>query len=131
MNQSTSSAYDLFRKATLLILTPQCFDNYFIDFNYLDGPCFSSTLSKCLGLGIILGSIMVKLPQILKIIKNKSGEGINLYSISLDLTAITIYMSYSFIKGFPFSSWGDTGFLAVQTVAIVALLLERGYRKED
>ncbi|XP_023023686.1 mannose-P-dolichol utilization defect 1 protein homolog [Leptinotarsa decemlineata] len=126
MNHSTSSMFDLFRKAALLIFTPGCFDNYFIEFNYLDGPCFSSTLSKCLGLGIILGSITVKLPQILKIIKNRSGEGINLYSVSLDLTAITIYMSYSFIKGFPFSSWGDAGFLAIQTVAIGVLVLLYG-----
>lgn len=86
-------------------------------------PCFSATLSKVLGLGIILGSITVKVPQILKLLKNKSGEGINIYSVSLDLTAITIYMSYSFVMGFPFSSWGDTSFLAIQTIAIAVLVL--------
>lgn len=87
------------------------------------GSCFAATLSKLLGIGIILGSITVKIPQILKILKNKSGEGINIYSVSLDLTAITIYMSYSFVMGFPFSAWGDTSFLALQTVAIAVLVL--------
>ncbi|KAJ8964189.1 hypothetical protein NQ314_005070 [Rhamnusium bicolor] len=86
-------------------------------------PCFSATLSKCLGLGIILGSLMVKVPQIVKILKNKSSEGINMLSVTLDLTAITIYMSYSLVKQFPFSSWGDTAFLAVQTVIVAVSVL--------
>lgn len=85
--------------------------------------CFKSTLSKGLGFAIILGSILVKLPQILKIIHNKSGEGINLLSVTLDLCAITIYLSYNYVKAFPFSAWGDSAFLAVQTVTIAALVL--------
>lgn len=136
-----ATATTLFRQAALIILTPQCFDNYFIEFNYFDGklynligylwvtsyiflgPCFSATLSKCLGLGIILGSLLVKVPQILKLITNKSGEGISIISVTLDLTAITIYMSYSFVKQFPFSSWGDTAFLAIQTALVAFLVL--------
>ncbi|XP_050306998.1 mannose-P-dolichol utilization defect 1 protein homolog [Anthonomus grandis grandis] len=116
-------AYDLFRQVSSIVFTPKCFDNYFLDFNFTDVPCFKTTLSKVLGLGLILGSILVKVPQIVKIIKSKSGEGINLFSVSLDLTAITIYMAYSFVNGFPFSSWGDTFFLAIQTVLIGSLVL--------
>lgn len=80
-------------------------------------------MSKALGIGLILGSILVKLPQIIKIVKNKSGEGISLPSVSLDLTAITIYAAYSFVKGFPFSSWGDATFLGIQTVLIAVFVL--------
>nr|CAH7757443.1 unnamed protein product [Callosobruchus chinensis] len=121
--EKNSTLFDLFRKTALFVFTPHCFDNYFIEFNYFDGPCFSSTLSKGLGIGIILGSIMVKLPQIIKILRNKSGEGISLPGVTLELTAITIHMSYNFAKGYPFSSYGDTTFLAVQTVLIAALVL--------
>lgn len=88
--------------------------------------CFKSTLSKGLGLGIILGSVLVKLPQIVKIYRGKSGEGVSLLSVTLDLCAITIYMSYSFVKQFPFSAWGDSAFLAVQTLVIGALILHYG-----
>lgn len=122
----SSTALDVFRQVALLVFTPKCFDNYFIDLNFFDGECFKATLSKGLGIGIILGSLLVKVPQILKIVKNKSGQGINLWSVTLDLTAITIYMSYSFINGFPFSSWGDTLFLAIQTVLIGVLVLFYG-----
>lgn len=66
---------------------------------------------------------MVKIPQILKICNAKSGEGISVVSVTLDLCAITIAASYSFVNRFPFSSWGDGAFLALQTAAIAFLIL--------
>ncbi|XP_018326908.1 mannose-P-dolichol utilization defect 1 protein homolog [Agrilus planipennis] len=107
----------------LLLFSPACYDQYFLEFNFLDVNCFKATLSKCLGVGIILGSLLVKIPQILKILKNKSAQGISLFSVTFDLIAITIYMAYSCVNGFPFTSWGDTAFLALQTVAIGFLVL--------
>lgn len=76
-----------------------------------------------MGYGIILGSILVKLPQIIKILSNKSAQGINIIGVLLEITAITISLSYSFVNGFPFSSWGDVCFLAVQTATIACLVL--------
>lgn len=78
---------------------------------------------------IIGGSVLVKVPQILKIIKSKSGEGISLVSVTLDLCAITIAVSYSFVSKFPFSAWGDGAFLAIQTVVIGILVLH--FAKEN
>ncbi|EFN76261.1 Mannose-P-dolichol utilization defect 1 protein-like protein, partial [Harpegnathos saltator] len=85
--------------------------------------CFKATLSKILGLCIIGGSLLVKIPQIVKIFQNKSGEGINIFSVLLDLFAITAMVSYSFINGFPFSAWGDGVFLGLQTLAIAVLVM--------
>ncbi|XP_032689408.1 mannose-P-dolichol utilization defect 1 protein homolog isoform X2 [Odontomachus brunneus] len=85
--------------------------------------CFKATLSKVLGMGIIGGSLLVKIPQIVKILRNKSGEGINIFSVLLDLFAITTMVSYSFINGFPFSAWGDGVFLGLQTLAIAVLVM--------
>lgn len=65
-------------------------------------PCFKASLSKVLGIGIIIGSIMVKVPQILKIMGSKSAEGINIYGVYLELFAITSNFAYSFVMGFPF-----------------------------
>lgn len=84
-------------------------------------------MSKGLGLGIIAGSVLVKVPQIIKILNNKSAAGISLFSVLMDLCAITAMISYSFVSGFPFSAWGDGTFLAVQTAVIAALVLFYGY----
>lgn len=69
---------------------------------------------------------MVKVPQILKILGNKSAEGINLFAVCLDLFAITFSLSYSFVSGFPFSAYGDGAFLALQTAIIGALVIHYG-----
>ena len=91
--------------------------------------CFKALLSKGLGLGIIAGSMLVKVPQITKILMSKSAEGINLFGVCMDLFAISIHMSYSFVSGFPFSAWGDSTFLALQTAMIGALVLNFQYSK--
>lgn len=69
---------------------------------------------------------MVKVPQILKILGSKSGEGLNMFSLVLELCAITFNFSYSFVNGFPFSAYGDGSFLGLQTVIIAALVLHYG-----
>ncbi|XP_017893470.1 mannose-P-dolichol utilization defect 1 protein [Ceratina calcarata] len=103
--------------------TEECIEEYFDDLNFFHVGCFKATLSKVLALGIISGSLFVKVPQIIKIIKNKSAEGISLFSVLLDLFAITAMVSYSFVSDFPFSSWGDGVFLGLQTLTIVVLVM--------
>ncbi|EZA56222.1 hypothetical protein DMN91_009763 [Ooceraea biroi] len=116
----------LIRETALFLVTQECMKEYFDDFNFFHVGCFKATLSKSLGLGIIAGSLLVKIPQIVKIIKNKSGEGINVFSVLLDLFAISAMSSYSFMNKFPFSAWGDGVFLGLQTLAIAILVMHYG-----
>ncbi|KAJ1519924.1 hypothetical protein ONE63_004161 [Megalurothrips usitatus] len=122
------NATSLFRTACLLVLTPQCYDEFFVYYNFFNVPCLKAALSKGLGYGIIAGSVMVKVPQILKMARAGSGEGISLVGVTLDLSAITANAAYAFVLGYPFSSWGENMFLAVQTIAIAALVLHLGGR---
>ncbi|GBP88449.1 UPF0430 protein CG31712 [Eumeta japonica] len=79
-----------------------------------------------LGIGIIAGSVLVKVPQILKLLASKSAEGLNLYGVLLELFAITANFAYSYVMKFPFSAWGDATFLGIQTAIIGALILHYG-----
>lgn len=65
----------------------------------------------------------VKLPQVFKVLGAKSGEGLSLQSIMLELVALTGTMAYSVTNNFPFSSWGEALFLMLQTVTIGFLVL--------
>lgn len=114
---------DFFKLILLQLVSEECFDRFFIEFDFFDASCFKSTLSKLLGFGIVLGSCLIKLPQIMKIINAKSGFGISLASVSLDLTAITLSTSYNYIKQFPFSAWGENAFLSIQTAVVGFLIL--------
>ncbi|XP_017282470.1 mannose-P-dolichol utilization defect 1b [Kryptolebias marmoratus] len=124
-----SSFMDPFKGILLTYFMPEsCYDEFFLHFNFLDVPCLKIVLSKGLGMGIILGSVMVKLPQILKLMGAKSAEGLSFNSVLLELLAITGTMAYSIANKFPFSAWGEALFLMLQTVTIAFLIQHYGGR---
>nr|XP_046237136.1 mannose-P-dolichol utilization defect 1b [Scatophagus argus] len=124
-----SSVMDPIKGLLLTYFMPEsCYDEFFLNFNFLDVPCLKIVLSKGLGIGIILGSVMVKLPQILKLMGAKSAEGLSLNSVMLELLAITGTMAYSIANKFPFSAWGEALFLMIQTVTIGFLIQHYGGR---
>ncbi|XP_028331119.1 mannose-P-dolichol utilization defect 1b [Gouania willdenowi] len=103
-----------------------CYDQFFLNFNLLDVPCLKIVLSKALGIGIILGSVMVKMPQIVKLMTAKSAEGLSFHSVLLELLAISGTMAYSIANHFPFTAWGEALFLMLQTIAIGFLIQHYG-----
>ncbi|XP_013881809.1 mannose-P-dolichol utilization defect 1b [Austrofundulus limnaeus] len=124
-----SSFMDPLKGLLLTYFMPEsCYDEFFLNFNFLDVPCLKIVLSKGLGIGIILGSVMVKLPQIIKLMGAKSAEGLSFNSVLLELLAITGTMAYSIANKFPFSAWGEALFLMLQTVAIAFLIQHYGGR---
>ena len=110
------------------LMTPNCFESLVVNLNVSDAVCLKSAVSKTLGLGIVVGSSLVKLPQVLKIAGSGSAEGISFTSVLLELVAITFGGAYSFLNKFPFSSYGESVFLAVQTgvIALLVLSFSRG-----
>jgi len=105
------------------VITEKCYENYLVDFNFFDAACFKTVLSKGLGYGIVAGSMMVKLPQIQKIVAAKSGQGISFLSTLMELVVYTATFAYCYAKEFPFSSYGDSIFVMFQTLAIGFLYL--------
>ena len=114
-----SSFLDQLKNILVTYFMPgSCYDTFLLNFNFLDVPCLKIVLSKSLGIGIILGSVLVKLPQILKLMRARSAEGLSFSSVLLELYATTGTMAYSIANGFPFSAWGEALFLTLQTVTI-------------
>ncbi|XP_044039149.1 mannose-P-dolichol utilization defect 1b [Siniperca chuatsi] len=124
-----SSFMDPLKGLLLTYFMPEsCYDEFLINLNFLDVPCLKIVLSKGLGIGIILGSVMVKLPQIIKLMGAKSAEGLSFKSVLLELLAITGTMAYSIANKYPFSAWGEALFLMLQTVTIGFLIQHYGGR---
>jgi len=105
------------------LMSPACFEDLVLGLNFSNVPCIKMAVSKGLGLGIVVGSSLVKLPQVVKIAKSGSAEGISLTGTLLELAAITVSGAYNFSQGFPFSSYGESVFLAAQTSAIGVLVI--------
>ncbi|XP_023653350.1 mannose-P-dolichol utilization defect 1b [Paramormyrops kingsleyae] len=118
-----TSPMALMKEFLLMYFMPEtCYDEFFLNFNFLHVQCLKIVLSKGLGFGIILGSVMVKLPQVCKLIGAKSAEGLSFNAVLLELFAITGTMAYCIAHKFPFSSWGEALFLMLQTVTIGFLI---------
>ncbi|XP_064615370.1 mannose-P-dolichol utilization defect 1 protein-like [Liolophura sinensis] len=122
-NTATSIIPSVLEPWVQIVVPQPCYDRFFIDLDFLNVLCLKVVLSKSLGFAIILGSVLVKLPQILKIISAKSAEGISFVGVILELAAISSTAAYGFAHSFPFSAYGEALFLVIQTVLIGFLVL--------
>uniref|UniRef100_H2Y6B6 Mannose-P-dolichol utilization defect 1 protein homolog n=1 Tax=Ciona savignyi TaxID=51511 RepID=H2Y6B6_CIOSA len=112
----------MFKQVMNVFMTDHCYNNFVLDFNFLDGPCLTALISKLLGYSIVAGSVLVKLPQIIKIISAKSSVGLSFTSLLLEIYAVTTFLAYSLAKDFPFSTWGDAFFLMLQNIFMGAAI---------
>lgn len=106
---------------SLLYPTKCCHDLLF-DYS-IKSECFQTFLVKTLGYGIIAGSTLVKLPQILILLSARSGAGVSLFSVLLELIALTFTSSYSLANSFPLSAWGESLFLMCMTTLVAFLII--------
>lgn len=79
--------------------------------------CLSLALSKALGLAIVLGSSVVKVPQIIKIVRAQQAKGLSFTAYALDTASVLVTVAYNARHGFPFSTYGENAFLLVQNVS--------------
>ncbi len=89
----------------------------------LQPPCIKFIVSKSLGYGIVAGSAGVKLPQISKILKAGSVDGLSGSSIYMEMISSISSFAYFLGLGYPFSTWGENFFLFWQNVAIGAIYI--------
>lgn len=69
-----------------------------------------------LGLGLVAGGSIVKVPQILKIVNSKSAKGLSLSSYLLDTAGLAVTVAYNYRHAFPWSTYGENVFLVIQNV---------------
>lgn len=105
------------------LLSPHCYDELVLKQHFFDLGCNKMLLSKVLGYAILAGSLLVKLPQIVKIKWNKSGVGVSIAAESIMLAAIFGSMAYGYTSEFPLSAYGDSYFLFIQTILVILLVL--------
>src|SRR5689334_2190390 len=93
------------------LLTSECHEEFFLNHNFFHTECLKLTIGKLLSIGIILGSLVYKLPQILKIQQAKGAGGLSLSSVLLETAACTISIAYNFASGFAFMTYGEAAFV--------------------
>lgn len=107
------------------LIGPECTASlvHNLDFSAANEACFKLGISKALGVAIISAASIVKIPQLLKLINSGSAIGLSFLSYVLETASYTVTLAYSIRNGFPFSTFGETAFIAIQDVAIATLIL--------
>ncbi|CAO3616133.1 unnamed protein product [Cunninghamella blakesleeana] len=105
------------------IIGETCYTSLIEDINYKDVDCIKYTISKGLGLGIVLGGSIVKVPQILTIVSHGSAQGLSFLSYVIETLSYTITLAYNFRQQNPFSTFGEILFINFQNIIIASLIL--------
>ena len=106
-------------QALSALVSPTC-QKAFLELSFpID--CVKSTVLNGLNLGVLLGALAIKLPQILKIVEARSVAGISESSLVLELISATCACLYALLMGHPFASWGEMFFISVQCLMLNAL----------
>jgi len=78
--------------------------------------------SKILGYAVVMGSGLFKVPQIVRIIRFQSVEGLSPFTYMLELVAQGTNIIYYTKKKFPVSTWGEFLLIGIQNVIILVFV---------
>ena len=105
------------------LIGPDCYKKLILDIDLTSTECLKLGVSKALGIATVVGSSVVKVPQIIKLLNSQSGAGISFLSYALETSALLTTLAYSARNGFPFNTYGETAMIAAQNVVISLLVL--------
>ena len=105
----------------LYVFREDCY-NKFIAYDFSDQECLKVTISKAIGLAIVVGSGILKLPQIIKILSSGSVEGIAAMSQYLETMIFMQTAGQAMKQNIPFSVYGESLIIMCQNFIIIALI---------
>ncbi|KAG9286748.1 hypothetical protein G9A89_012298 [Geosiphon pyriformis] len=111
------------KNPAVALIGEKCYSQLVEEFDLGDTACIKLLFSKALGIGIVVGGSLVKLPQVLKIIMSGSARGLSFESYALETFAYSVGLAYNIRQGNPFSTYGENFFLTIQNVILLFLIL--------
>ncbi|RLN57120.1 hypothetical protein BBJ28_00004499 [Nothophytophthora sp. Chile5] len=104
------------------LFTPACFEAFATQHDFTNVECLKAVVSKALSYAIITGSLILKLPQILKILGAKDVTGLTPTSFYMEVVLYLSSTIYNMLRGYPVSTWGENLVILAQNVVLVLLL---------
>lgn len=116
----------------------KCYTSLVEDLHIDDVECLKYSLSKGLGIGIVAGGSIMKIPQLITskhvlivkwtwltlapVLSSGSARGLSLPANVLETLSYAITLAYSVRNNFPFSTYGENAFLTLQNILISLLV---------
>ena len=89
---------------------------------FMPEGCWGRLIAKGLGIGIILGACISKVPMIVNLWQSKSTAGLSKQGLYAEVVLVANTAAYGMLEGHPFTSYGEVVALLIQSILIVALL---------
>ncbi|XP_033738716.1 mannose-P-dolichol utilization defect 1 protein homolog [Pecten maximus] len=80
-------------------------------------------LCNFLSLTCVVTCLMLKVPQMLAILRSKSTQSLSLTSVLVEECAYSVILSYNFAKGYPLPAYFEYTFLVFQDLILITLML--------
>jgi mannose-P-dolichol utilization defect 1 len=87
---------------------------------------FAAAAAVALGYLVMAGSLVRSVPQIAKVWKAKSAEGLSLTSVAVELLCYTVSIAYNASRGYPWNTYGEVAACWLQDVLLVVLVVRFG-----
>ncbi|KAK0223987.1 hypothetical protein IW262DRAFT_1447668 [Armillaria fumosa] len=123
MTALTQNLPPFVRNLGVSIIGQECYTSLIENLDLSNVECIKYSLSKGVGLGIVVGGSIVKVPQIILVVKSRSAQGLSLGTYVLETLAYCITLLYSLRNDFPFSTYGENLFLTLQNALITQLIV--------
>lgn len=85
---------------------------------------FSKVLAVVLGYCVMAGSLFRSVPQIIKVIKHNSTEGLSLVSYLVELCCYSVVIAYNMSQGYGFNTYGEVVACWIQDIILIALVFK-------
>ncbi|KAF7305818.1 Mannose-P-dolichol utilization defect 1 protein-like protein [Mycena chlorophos] len=108
------------------IVGQKCYTSLVENLDVSDLQCIKYSISKGLGLCIVVAGSMMKVPQLRLILNAKSARGLSFPGYILETLSYAITFLYSFRNEFPFSTYGENFFMTLQNIIIINLIIAYG-----
>lgn len=87
-----------------------------------DSLCMKATISRLLGLGIVIFAGLIKMPQIAKIVNNKSVVGLSKTTFLVETFGYTYNLAAHYRKSYPITTYGDFFLVLAQNYVLIMLM---------
>ncbi|CAD8142051.1 unnamed protein product [Paramecium octaurelia] len=106
----------------LIIFSEICYDQFFGD-QELKNECISDTISRTISILMVAFAIMNQLPQILKIFKYQSTQGISFNAYYTELYLFSFITAYNIYKQTKFILYGENVIVGLEYCVVLSLFL--------